>query len=56
MEISTVAIQVISAGNSLHSYLLSHPVLKISLLIGILRSYYKEKDSTSTFTEHCNAS
>ena len=42
----------ISPSNNLHSYLVNHPELKISLLIGILRSHCKKGDSTSTFTEH----
>ena len=56
MEISTAVIQAISLSNNLQTYLVSNPVLKSSLWIGILGSHYKEKDSTTTFAEHCNAS
>ena len=56
VEISTALIQAISPSNNLQIHLVSNPVLKSSLWIGILGSHYKGKDSTTTFAEHCNAS
>ena len=56
VKISTAVNQAISPSNNLQTYLVSNPVLKNALLIGILGCHYKEKDSMTTFTEHCNAS
>ena len=56
VKISTAVNQAISPSNNLQTYLVSNPVLKNALLIEILGCHYKEKDSMTTFTEHCNAS
>ena len=51
-----LVIRAISPTNNFHNYLVSHAEVKNSLLIRMLRSHSRRKDSTSTSTEYCNAS
>ena len=54
-EICAGVIRAIAPGNHLRTYLESRNDLKIHILIQIMRSHFKEKDSTSVFTELSNA-
>ena len=55
-DICSGVIKAISPSSNLRVYLENRQNLTVEALIGILRSHFKEKDSTSTFTELCNAS
>ena len=53
--ICAAVIRAITPGNNLRTYLEGKENLLKDLLLEILRSHYKEKDSASTFTELSNA-
>ena len=54
-EICSAVIRAITPGNTLRTYLECRECLDLKTLIKILRSHFKEKDSTSVFTELSNA-
>ena len=55
-DVCLAVVRAIFPSNNLRGYLENHPDLSIVSLIGILRSHFTERDSTSTFSELCNAS
>ena len=54
-EICAGVIKAIAPGNFLRAYLESKSTLNVKSLTQIMRSHFKEKDSSSTFTEMSNA-
>lgn len=54
-EICSAVIKAITPGISLRVYLENKSDLDLSSLLAVMRSHYKEKDSTSVFTEMSNA-
>lgn len=50
-EITSAVIRAITPGTPLRTYLESRKKLSFSILFQILRSHFREKDSTSVFTE-----
>ena len=55
-DICAGVIKAISPSSNLRSYLESRQIVEIPVLLNILRSHYKEKDSASKFAELCSAS
>ena len=53
--ICAAVLKAISPGNNLRTYLESKPGLDIPSLMGVMRSHFHEKDSSSVFTELSNA-
>ena len=53
-EIFACVIKAIAPGNFLRPYLESKSFLTVDPLIQIMRCHFKEKDSSSTFTEMSN--
>ena len=54
-RICAAVIKAISPSSNLRTYLESKRTLSVDLLVEILRSHFKEKDSASVFTELSNA-
>ena len=54
-EICSAVIKAITPGISLRIYLENKTDLDLTSLLSVMRSHYKEKDSTSVFTEMSNA-
>ena len=53
--ICAAVVRAISPGNNLRTYLESKKIVSLDSLIEILRSHFKEKDSSAMFTELGNA-
>ena len=54
-NVCAAVVKAISPGNNLRTYLESKPNLNLDSLLNVLRSHFKEKDSSAVFTELGNA-
>ena len=53
--ICAAVLKAIAPGNPLRTYLENTPALSVKSLLEVLRSHFHEKDSSSAFTDLCNA-